>query len=56
MLMKTSRFAVKPASSARSVSTSAPRLPIRMPGRAVWMFSTTLSPVRSITTCEMPAW
>ena len=44
------------ASSLRSVSTSAPRLPIRMPGRAVWMLTTTLSPVRSITTFEMPAW
>ena len=55
MLMKMSRL-VNCASSLRSVSTSAPRLPIRMPGRAVWMFTTTFSPVRSITTFEMPAW
>ena len=55
MLMKIS-LAVWRASSLRSVSTSAPRFPIRMPGRAVWMLSTTLSPVRSMTTFEMPAW
>ena len=56
MLTKISLFAESFPSSARSVSTSAPRLPIRMPGRAVWMFTTTFSPVRSITTFEMPAW
>jgi hypothetical protein len=56
MLMKISFFTENFASSARSASTSAPRLPIRIPGLAVWMLTTTFSPVRSITTFEIPAW
>ena len=36
-------------------SASAPRRPITMPGRAVWMSTRTRSRVRSISTLEMPA-
>ncbi|CAM5696513.1 hypothetical protein SHIRM173S_02119 [Streptomyces hirsutus] len=36
-------------------SASAPRRPMTMPGRAVWMSTRTRSRVRSISTFEMPA-
>ena len=36
-------------------SASAPRRPMTMPGRAVWMSTRTRSRVRSISTLEMPA-
>ena len=43
------------SSSPRRRSASAPRRPITMPGRAVWMSTRTRSRVRSISTLEMPA-
>ena len=43
------------SSSPRMRSASAPRRPITMPGRAVWMSTRTRSRVRSISTLEMPA-
>ncbi len=43
------------SSSARIRSASAPRRPITMPGRAVWMSTRTRSRVRSMSTREMPA-
>src|SRR5690606_24766985 len=39
----------------RMRSASAPRRPMTMPGRAVWMSTRTRSRVRSISTLEMPA-
>ena len=47
-----------PVSSSRPPrirSASAPRRPMTMPGRAVWMSTRTRSRVRSISTREMPA-
>ena len=41
--------------SPRIRSASAPRRPMTMPGRAVWMSTRTRSLVRSISTLEMPA-
>ncbi|CNG63152.1 Uncharacterised protein [Mycobacterium tuberculosis] len=41
--------------SPRRRSASAPRRPMTMPGRAVWMLTSTRSRVRSISTLEMPA-
>ena len=38
------------------VSMPAPRLPMTMPGRAVWTLTFTLLAARSISTFEMPAW
>ena len=43
------------SSSARMRSASAPRRPMTMPGRAVWMSTRTRSRVRSISTRLMPA-
>ena len=43
------------SSSPRMRSASAPRRPMTMPGRAVWMSTRTRSRVRSISTLEMPA-
>ena len=55
MLRKTS-FSVSAWRSFLSVSTPAPRLPITMPGRAVWMLIFTLLAARSISTAATPAW
>ncbi|SKX85631.1 Uncharacterised protein [Mycobacteroides abscessus subsp. abscessus] len=41
--------------SPRMRSASAPRRPMTMPGRAVWMSTRTRSRVRSISTLAMPA-
>ncbi len=38
------------------VSIPAPRLPMTMPGRAVWTLILTLLAARSISMREMPAW
>ena len=38
------------------VSMPAPRLPMTMPGRAVWTLILTLLAARSISILEMPAW
>ncbi len=46
---------VSTSRSPRMRSASAPRRPITMPGRAVWMSTRTRSRVRSISTLEMPA-
>ena len=43
------------SSSPRMRSASAPRRPMTMPGRAVWMSTRTRSRVRSISTLAMPA-
>ena len=43
-------------SSRRSASTSAPDLPITMPGRAVWMSTVTSFLSLRIVTSESPAW
>ena len=48
-------FLVSFSSWPRMRSASAPRRPITMPGRAVWMSTRTRSRVRSISTLEMPA-
>jgi len=48
-------FLVSFSSSPRMRSASAPRRPMTMPGRAVWMSTRTRSRVRSISTLEMPA-
>jgi hypothetical protein len=55
MLMKTS-LSVRPATSLRRASTSAPRFPIRIPGRAVWILTDIFSARRSITIRLIPAW
>ena len=54
MLRKTS-FSVSAWRSFLSVSMPAPRLPMTMPGRAVWMLIFTLLAARSISMREMPA-
>ena len=48
-------LAVSFSRSPRIRSASAPRRPMTIPGRAVWMSTRTRSLVRSISTLEMPA-
>ena len=55
MLRKTS-FSVSAWTSFFRVSTPAPRLPMTMPGRAVWMLIFALFAARSISMNETPAW
>src|SRR5690348_4552225 len=49
-------FPVSCASSSRSLSTSAPRLPITTPGRPVCTVMVTLPGRRSMSICAMAAW
>jgi len=49
------RFPVIFSMSLRIRSTSAPLRPMTMPGRAVRMNTCTWSPLRSMSTLEMPA-
>ena len=49
MMFRNTSFSVSAWTSFFSVSTPAPRLPITMPGRAVWMLIFTLFAARSIS-------
>ena len=55
MFRKTS-FSVNFWRSFFTVSMPAPRLPMTMPGRAVWTLTFTLFAARSISTSLTPAW
>ena len=55
MMFRNTSLSVSAWTSFFSVSTPAPRLPITIPGRAVWMLIFALFAARSISMYETPA-